>query len=302
MAVVKANCYGQGEDICKYIEDVVDCFAVSSALEGAKLRKIGITKSILVLCYNSSQYDIAKHYNLMASLSSLHDYDDDMHYHIAVDTGMNRLGFKSTDELRDCLSSINLHNIHGLYSHIFDSNSDNISKQMLKFNEFIHVLHEYVPDIPIHISSTNSMDSEYMSATDITRLGIGLYDGAVSVVSDIILIKHVYKGESIGYDAMYVATSDMDIAVVTGGYADGILRQFTGNNVMINGVFCPIIGKVSMDSFQCDISNCDALVGDEVIIIDNENITIRSVSKYAEITEYEIYTGLKGRYKYVYYN
>lgn len=302
MAVVKANCYGQGDYLCTFIEDIVDCFAVSSALEGAKLREIGITKGILVLGYNSSQYEIANRYNLMASLSSIHDYDEDMKYHIAVDTGMNRLGFKTVDELRQCLIGIKSDNIHGLYSHIFDNCSDNISKQMSKFNEFIRVSDEYIPNIPIHISSSNSMDSEYVSGTDITRLGIGLYDSAVSVVSDIMLVKHVLKGDSIGYDGEYVASEDMDIAVVTGGYADGILRQFTGNNVIINGVFCPIIGKISMDSFQCDISNCSACVGDNVIIIDNENITVGSVARNAKISEYEIYTGLKGRYKYVYYN
>ena len=302
MAIVKANCYEQGDILCQYIEDYVDCFGVSCATEGASLRGLGITKEILVLGYNSSQHDISKSYDLTVGLSSMDDYTDDLSYQIAVDTGMNRLGMKSIDELKTCINTSDGHNIFGIYSHIFDSSSTNIAKQMTVFDEFTSVFKERLSHGFTHISSSSNMDSEHVRTTDMTRLGIGLYTGAVSILSDIMLIKHVLKGETIGYDGDYTANCDMKIAIVSGGYADGIIRSLSGFNVIINGEFCPIIGKISMDSFQCDISGVLAKAGDSVIIMDSENITVSDISKYAKMSMHEIYTGLRGRYKYVYFN
>ncbi len=301
MAVVKADCYGQGVFITPYIENIVDCFAVSCAMEGSELRQLGITKQILVLGYNKSQHDTAVKYNLTASLSSIDDFSNDLSYHIAVDTGMNRLGIKSVEELKSLLENEKTCNIEGLYSHIFDSNDKNIANQVAKFEQFKSMFNQYYSDKLTHISSTSSMQSDFVRCTDITRLGIGLYAGAVSVVSNILLVKQVKIGESVGYNGEFIAIKDTTIAVVSGGYADGIVRKMTGCDVMISGKICPIIGKISMDSFQCDITGVVAKAGDNVIIIDNDCMNIDRLAVSTDLTEYEIYTGLKGRYKYVYY-
>lgn len=280
----------------------MDYLGVAFALEGQELRKLGVTKPILVLSYDKSQHDIAKYYDLEVSLSSELDYSEDLICHIACDTGMNRCGFKSTDRLERFLRTVRPQNIKGMYSHIFDNSSGNIAKQVVRFRDFKAVADMYLPNIITHIASSGSFASRYVSDFDMVRIGMAIYQNTVNITSTVMLNKYVKKGESTGYDGAFISPYEQNIAICNGGYADGIVRAMTGANVMIAGELYPIVGKVSMDTFFVSTGDKRYNAGDKVYILDNEYLTLDNIANQTQLTNYELMTGFKGRYEYVYFN
>ena len=141
------------------------------------------------------------------------------------------------------------------------------------------------------------------------RLGIGLYGVAddnhleqISTLKSVVSqVRNITQGDQIGYDASFVASTDMQIGIIPFGYADGLNRKLSIKNgvVIINNTHCPIIGKISMDSCIVDLSNTDTKAGDEVIIFGTEN-TVLSIAKKLDTIPYEIFTTLNRRIKRVY--
>ena len=135
-----------------------------------------------------------------------------------------------------------------------------------------------------------------------SRLGIGLYGvglqnarKAMSVTSSIAVIRKVQKGGYVGYSCQYRAERDITVAVVYGGYADGILRAFTGGYVSIRGKRAEIIGSIAMDVFFVDVTDIEgASVGDSVAII-GDNVSVESAAENAGTIPYEIMTSFHGR-------
>ena len=146
------------------------------------------------------------------------------------------------------------------------------------------------------------------------RLGIGLYGvdpsginsgqlQSVSTLKTVISqVKHIRKGETIGYARKGVAIEDMKTATISIGYADGFNRRFSQGigKVMINGSLAPVIGNVCMDMTMVDVTNIDCKAGDEVIIFgDYPNIS--EMAKAIDTIPYEILTNISERVKRVFY-
>src|SRR5690606_126426 len=169
---------------------------------------------------------------------------------------------------------------------------------------------------PVLLHALNSAGilrySEYQ--LDMVRLGIGLYGIEVTgtftqallpistLKTSISQIKHLAKGQSIGYGRMGKMQEDGQIATVPIGYADGYDRRF-GNGkgyVSIHGKKAPIIGNVCMDMCMVDISGIDARVGDEVVIFGKYPSVIDLAETIGTIP-YELLTNISDRVKRVYY-
>jgi alanine racemase len=149
---------------------------------------------------------------------------------------------------------------------------------------------------------------------EMVRLGIGLHgiaathdeqkflQTAACLKSTISQIRHVKKGESIGYSRKCIAQKDMVIAITGIGYADGFPRSLgNGKGIMsVNGKPAPVTGNVCMDMTMIDITGIDASEGDEVIVFGNE-LPIESVAAAAGNIPYEILTGISQRVKRVYF-
>ena len=113
-----------------------------------------------------------------------------------------------------------------------------------------------------HILNTNGVLRFTKHECEMVRLGIGLYGiadnkylGQISTLKSVVSqVRKITSGEHIGYDASFIAPTDMCIGVVPFGYADGLNRKLCGKNgvVIINNTYCPIIGKISMDSCMVD--------------------------------------------------
>ena len=121
------------------------------------------------------------------------------------------------------------------------------------------------------------------------------------MVSNIAQIRILKKEETVGYDASFVAKTEMKIAVIPLGYADGINRKLGSKKgkVLINNTLVPIIGKISMDSFMVDISRINAKEGDLVTVFGQEN-SVTEIAKNLNTIPYEILATLNRRIKRVY--
>ena len=198
--------------------------------------------------------------------------------------------------------------IKGVYSHFFDGeNKARNEKQYEKFLSFLKLGDENFSGAIKHISSTAEFVEEKYRF-DMVRFGIGIYGYGAAGVKPCLTLKSyvsrvakVKKGETVGYGGKFIAEKDCYIATVSAGYGDGILRSFSGGNVLVGGKRRKIVGSVCMDY-------CFALVdksvkaGDEVVFIGSQGgktLTAEDMANACGTISYEILTGLK-RFERVY--
>ena len=140
------------------------------------------------------------------------------------------------------------------------------------------------------------------------RLGIGLYGfgndenetaklkNVVSLTSVITQLHQIKKGESVGYNRAFNASTKIRTATVAIGHADGIQRSLGNGNgiVKINNQTAPIIGNVCMDMLMVDVTDIDCKAGDPVIIFDNQK-SLKNLAVNSKSITYEILTAISQR-------
>ena len=282
-AVVKANAYGHGIEICRGINDLVDFYAVATAKEALTVKKMRLKKKILLL----SKFDYKDLNALIKNQIRLtvDTLDDVAHIvstaiankkkayvHIKINTGMNRLGIKSKSEfleIYNTLKTCEYVKIEGIYTHYATAESKNsykLKRQNAKFLSMINLIPpKELKKIIVHCSNSAGFLKSSKYAYDMVRVGIAMYGydqteklelkPALTIKAKVVKVQDVKKGESVGYGAEFVAPCDMKIAVVAMGYADGFLRQYKDGYVIIKGQKCKIVGRICMDMFMCDVTH-----------------------------------------------
>ncbi|HZJ87081.1 MAG TPA: alanine racemase, partial [Erysipelothrix sp.] len=239
-AVVKANAYGHGDIIVsKTLEPYVKVFCVSSLDEAIHLYHAGIRKDILIFSYVDIKMIEKYHQDnfIYTALSldwvkSLLTLNKKIRVHIKVDTGMNRVGIKDIEEIKEILTLIN---VEGIYTH-FSSSDDNKEVTLHQLSQFETILKDLNVSFKwVHTSNTHA--SSYVTSKHINamRLGIGLY-GYEKDTSDLKQVMHlmtkvihlfeVDENETIGYNQTYKVDKKSKIATLPIGYADGIDMRF----------------------------------------------------------------------------
>lgn len=326
MAVVKADAYGHGSvRVASLLKDKADFFAVATISEGVELRQAGIEKPVLVLGYTSPmEYEQLLEYNI---IPTVYDVDEAklldetagrLHktatIHIAVDTGMGRIGFKDDEQGVQAVKTISRFDnivIEGIFSHYATADMKDKSfckEQSERFDSFVSELEKEDIRIPIRHLSNSAGTIDFSEKYDMVRLGIALYGlypsddvdktaveliPAMEVVSHIIHVKTIGKGTSVGYGRAYVADSERKIATVAIGYADGFKRCLTGKGyVLVNGRKAPLVGKVCMDQLMIDVTGIpDVKTGDKAVILGksgDEQITAEAFGAMCHSFSYEI--------------
>lgn len=338
--VIKSDAYGHGAaEVAALLSGSADYFAVACIEEAVELRNAGIETPILILGYTSPmQYQTVLENNLTITL---YDFEQAKQLsqvavilgkkakiHIAVDTGMGRIGFQPTAEDADIVKEISKLEgvyIEGLFSHYAKADykdKASANEQTRKFDCFISLLEKRGVAVQIkHICNSAAiieMDKHY----DMVRMGISLYGMypsdevdktkvslilAMEVVSHIIHVKTVSAGTPIGYGQIYTAPEERKIATVAVGYADGYNRCMTENGtVIINGQQAPVVGKVCMDQIMVDVTDIDFVeVGDHAVILgemDGEKITAEDIGERCNSFDYEVVCNFSKRVKRLYYN
>ncbi len=340
LAVVKADGYNHG--VQTVAEKMYRCgvrhFAVANIDEAIKLRSVIGTEGMILILGPTlpSRYRDAVKYNISltvdstATLLSIIDFlggtDSRLNIHIALNTGMNRIGFDASeeelsDELRDVASRISECKSlvpQGIFSHLCDAENEDTSFTKLQYSRFENTVNklskaglsfEYK-----HICNSAGTMLHKDFHCDLVRCGIALYgcefegSGLLPLMSFKTHIGHintVKRGDIIGYGKTYTAEKDMRVATVTAGYADGFNRLLSNKGeVLIRGKRAPIVGRVCMDLTMVDISHIpDAGLFDEVTIIGkdgDEVITAEEVARLCDTISYEIICGIGRRVNRVY--
>ncbi len=321
MPVIKANAYGTHINKRLDILNEFNIVAVATVDEGVNLRNIGYQKEIFVLNqpYESEIEKIIK-YNITVGISSMGFLEKlklantKIPVHIEIGTGMGRTGINPY-RVEEYLSLINENiEVRGIYTHFSSAECDDeyTKKQLESFNIALRKAKEILGEIKyIHAAASNAILNYPDSYFNLVRPGIIMYGYESSnenfnkidvkpiakLKSTVTFLKEVKEGTSIGYDRSYIAPKAIKVATVPLGYADGFRRTFSnGWKVIINNQKVPIIGKICMDSFMVDVTELKEInVGDEVIIWDNENITLEELATKCETINYEILSTISER-------
>lgn len=318
-AVLKANAYGHGD--YWVAKTAMQCgaslVAVAHLDEALALRRQGFYDEILLLGHIREQ-DIhlaATHRISLTAISlewvkkvvALNPDLSTLHIHLKADTGMNRIGMKTSSELQEAIVLLEKAKgqVEGIFTHYACADSPNLSHAIKQREIFHQMLDDLNYDFKwIHCENSAAAIGFQDERTNASRLGIAMLGisplptnlplkPAFSLYSRLTCVKKIKKGESIGYGATYIAPQDCFVGTMAIGYADGLLRANQGRKVLIDHQEMEIVGRVCMD--QCMILlNHEVPVGTLVEII-STNMPITRMANELNTIPYEIYCILSDR-------
>lgn len=309
ICVIKADGYGHGAvEIAKETEkeDFIFGFAVATYEEAYELYMAGIRKPVILLGFTfPDSYKGIVEYGFRPAVfkydqaKALSDeavrQGKEVYFHLAVDTGMGRIGLKSDESSLELAKEIlTLPNVvsEGIFTHFAradEPGTQATERQIGAFRDYIFLC----GDEGLHFRYKHCSNSAgillYPEANmDLVRAGITMYGmwpsddvplkrtelrSALELKSHIVYIKTIASGDEVSYGGTYVAIKDRKIATIPVGYADGYPRSLSNKGyVLIRGRYAPIVGRICMDQFMVDVTNIpDAAEGDTVTLLGGDH-------------------------------
>ena len=338
MAIIKADAYGHGAvEIARHIDGDCAFFGVSSILEALELRQAGIEKPILILGYTpvaafpeairqGIRPAIFRYEDALALSQAATALGMTAKFHIAVDTGMSRIGFQVTPEEADiCVKIAALPNVEaeGLFSHLATADCADLTRarhQAALFDQFDEMLRSRGVTIRLRHLDNSAGVMNFHCKYELVRSGIvtyGMYPStevdpsvldlrpALRWESRITHLKTLEPGREIGYGGTYTTTRPTRVATVPVGYADGYRRNLSGRfYVLIRGKEAPILGRICMDQMMVDVTEIpDAALNDTVVLVGKSgslNISVEEIAAQGDSFNYEFVCGISRRVPRVY--
>lgn len=314
LSVVKAN--GYGHDLLRVAQALAssDGFAVLTVHEAVRLREAGCNQPILLLegVFAPDELTAVAEHRLSIVVHSAEQIamlqaawsPVKIEVFLKLNTGMNRLGFAAEHvsaahaQLRECpvVGPITL------MTHFASADeSAGVGTQFTRFQSATRDL-----SAPTCLANSAAILRYPETHGSWVRPGIMLYGAspfaeqravdlglrpAMSLVSEIIAVQQVKRGDGVGYGGAYVAEKDMRVGVVACGYADGYPRHAgTGTPILVGGRRTRTLGRVSMDMLFADLSEMpEAGVGTPVILW-GEGMPVEEVARAAGTISYELLT------------
>ena len=333
VCMIKADAYGSGSvEIAKTLQDHrVDYLAVAVADEGVTLRRNGIKANIMIMNPEMTAFKTMFDYDLEPEVYSFRLLEaliraaekegiTDYPVHVKLDTGMHRLGFDPTADMKRLIDRLKHQNAiipRSVFSHFVGSDSDAFddfsARQFALFEAGSKQLQAaFSHKILRHMDNSAGIEHFPERQMDMCRLGLGLYGvdprtnamlQNVSTLKTTILQMHSVKaGETVGYSRKGVIEHDSLIAAIPIGYADGLDRRL-GNRrcyCLVNGKKAPYVGNICMDVAMIDVTGIDCREGDSVEIF-GDHLPVTVLSDVLETIPYEVLTGVSTRVKRVYF-
>lgn len=326
MAVIKANGYGHGLIRIAHALAKADAFAVARVDEGIRLRAAGFKNRIAVLegFTFKDELDEFLNHDLEPVIHSLSQLDimekrpknGKIRVWLKIDTGMNRLGFKTIDfekvYQRLHRSQIINHPVN-LMTHLANADDKKDDKTLRQTTLFNQTIKNYGG--PRSIANSAGILGWPLTISDWVRPGIMLYGispfpgsygkefglkPVMGLYSHLIAVKSIEQGETVGYGSVWTCEKPTTYGVAAIGYGDGYPRYAeAGTPVLVNGKRVPLIGRVSMDMITVDLeSQPDAKPGDPVVLWGDE-LPVEEIARHAGTIPYTLVCGVTQRVQFV---
>ncbi len=314
IAVLKADGYGCGD--CQVaravIEGGADMLAVSSLDEAMMLRNEGFATEILILgATDKENVGVMIENNITAAaysmdwVQALKDVDcQGLKVHLKVDTGMNRIGFREESEMakaRDILLQLGCR-LEGIFTHFSCADFD-LGFTKMQYDRFKHAVEALGGGFEwIHCDNSDAAVGFIDDYTNACRIGISLYGVStyykglhypISLHTRVVMVKHVHKGDKIGYGATYEASGDEIIATLPIGYADGFIRKNQGRRVYVDGQYGIVVGRVCMDQAMVRLEK--EVEPGTLVEIFGAHIHLEDMAQELDTIPYEVICLISGR-------
>ena len=312
-AVVKANAYGHGAvEVAKHVSKQVDGFCVSNLDEALELRQAGLEQPILILgVVLPDEVPLAIQENITLTVASLEWLE------MAKNQGLDLTGLTchikiDADSLIAGLKSLGA-DVEGIFTHFATADEADDSKFKRQLAFFTDLVNNLV-DRPRLVHASNSATSIWHAETvfNAVRLGVVIYGlnpsgsvldlpyrirPALSLETALVHVKTLPAGQDVGYGATYTTTADEVIGTIPIGYADGWTRDLQGFHVIVDGQFCPIVGRVSMDQITVRLPKVYPLGTPVTLMGENggASITATEVAEKRGTINYEVLCLLSDR-------
>jgi len=322
MCSIKANAYGHGStELARFLEGKCDYFSVAVLDEALALRADGIQKPLMILGYTSpSQYDQVAAHNLTQTIYTLEqaqalsaaalNANKSALAHIAVDTGMGRIGFaddeKSIEAIRQIAALPRLE-LEGLFTHFARADEADKTSALSQYERFDAFAQQLGLAIPIKHACNSAAFMQFDRHYDMVRVGLALYGlypsdeinkaaltltPALQWKTRVVHLKTVPPGTGISYGHTFVAARETRVATLPVGYADGYPRALLNTGrVLVNGQFAPVIGRVCMDQCMVDVTDIPGVcIEAEVVLVGRQgkfSIAMEELAAHSGTINYE---------------
>jgi alanine racemase len=322
MAVIKANAYGHGLVPAARAFAAADGFAVARLGEGLALRAAGLTNRILLLegVFSAEQLAVAAQAQFELMVHSFEQLEllealggeTRVTAWLKVDSGMNRLGFRleefgaAYDRLR---RNAHVQAEPTLVTHLAsaDDRSDPKTRQQL----------EAFATVTSGVAGARSIANSAgvlawpAARADWVRPGLMLYGvapfaggtgatfglrPAMTLCTEVIAVKNVRAGETVGYGGSWAAPRETRMAVVAAGYGDGYPRNTaSGAPVLISGRRAPLIGRVSMDMITVDVTDLPAVAVGDPVVLWGDAVPVEEIAAHAGAIPWDLLCSVSQR-------
>jgi len=333
MAIVKANAYGHGlAEVVRALRDLVAMFGVANVREAQAVdgalgsgKKPGVFILGPALAGERAEIVAEGFVPAVSSAEEAAAYSaladgKRVPIHLAIDTGMGRMGVVEEDACDTVREILRLPNIEiaGVATHlpVADKDEQFTREQLGRFERVLGGIRAAGIDAPfIHALNSAGVFRFPARGGTLVRAGLMLYGSsplpehqaelrpALSLKTRITIIRDLPAGHSVSYGRTFITPRPMRVATLAIGYADGCNRHLSnqGADVLIHGRRCSILGRVTMDQIMVDVSDVpEAAIGDEAILIGGEILAAEVAAKAGTIA-WEIFTSIGPRVDRIYY-
>ena len=332
MPVIKAGAYGHGlEPVARRLDNHgISFFGVANVGEARRLLRAGVRTTPFILgptfpeereeivqnnwCCTISTVEEAAHFQSLAAA-----LDKEFALHVAVDTGMGREGFLPYQLGEAAAQLKNMPNlrIEGIMSH-FPSADEDVpftQNEIGLFADCAGTLQQHFDLRYRHIAASAGELGYEVPVANLARPGLllygvapmaSIYDGVLrttlSLHARVTLVRELPPGHGVSYGRTHITNRPTRVATIGIGYADGWNRQISnkGARVYINGQYCPMLGRVTMDQIMADVTEVPGVQSGDEVELFGSHIPVTEVAEKAGTIVWEIFTGLGPRLPRVY--
>lgn len=326
IAMIKANAYGHGlRSTALRLEKQVSSFGVASIDEAIALRRVGIKIPITLMegvfepdelliaaCEN---FHVVFHDEVQLQWLTMFSLPLQLTAWLKVDTGMGRLGFtlsQAHHAYEQLSGNPQIKQPIGIMSHFACADDAAHPLNQMQINNFEQFVHDKKG--PKSLCNSAAIVAFPDQHYDAIRPGLALYGVSplphvsaatlklkpvMTLQTRLMAVRHVQKNSTLGYGARFVCPEDMLIGVIAMGYGDGYPRTAQdGTPVLVNGIRCQLVGRISMDMITVDLQACpQAQVNDPVVLWGN-GLPIEEVAQYTHQSPYDMLTAVQSRVKF----